>query len=457
MSDYSHDIEKYLKGELTPAERHALEKKALNDSFLADALEGAEQINASDFSKDVSQLNERIAGKKTVSVWMWTARIAAGLAFIILSTFVVWNIVETEPAQDLAMEKNEKIETPPTTEDSSTSSTGTLSSPPAEQPSVGPAINEKDVAKQKSTPRKTEKPKGTGGEAEVKPIIKTEPVPTEAIASAEAEKKAEEKAEEIKVTEPIAQARSIEKETQSYRLKADDDQQKAILSKSAGADKKKAAAGAPSAADKSGFAYSQTQRVVRGQVTSAEDGSAIPGVNVVIKGSTIGTVTNDQGNYEVTVPVTDPTLVYSFIGLQSTEVKAENREEVNVQMNMDVTQLSEVVTTGYGVQHAGESSPTVDLAHPEIGNRAYKQYLEKNIRYPELAKTNKTEGRVTVEFTVEPNGTLANFTIIRGIGSGCDEELIRLIKEGPKWVPTKKDNISVQDKAKVRLKFELPK
>jgi hypothetical protein len=103
MTDHGHDIEKYLKGELTPAERHALEKKALNDPFLADALEGAEQIKAADFSNDVTQLNEQIARKKTFSVWMWTARIAAGLAFIIVSTFIVWNVMETEPPQDLAM------------------------------------------------------------------------------------------------------------------------------------------------------------------------------------------------------------------------------------------------------------------------------------------------------------------------------------------------------------------
>ena len=97
------------------------------------------------------------------------------------------------------------------------------------------------------------------------------------------------------------------------------------------------------------------------------------------------------------------------------------------------------------------------MAHPENGNRAFKQYLEKSIRYPEQAKAKAVEGRVTVEFTIQPNGSLTDFTVIRGIGSGCDEELIRLIKEGPRWIPTKKDNIPVQDKAKVRLKFELPK
>src|SRR5690349_6070525 len=108
MTDHRHDIEKYLKGELTSAERHALEKKALNDPFLADALEGAEQINVADFSRDVAELNAKVAGKKTVSVWMWTARIAAGLAFILVATFIVWNISETEPAQELALKNDKK-------------------------------------------------------------------------------------------------------------------------------------------------------------------------------------------------------------------------------------------------------------------------------------------------------------------------------------------------------------
>jgi TonB family protein len=97
------------------------------------------------------------------------------------------------------------------------------------------------------------------------------------------------------------------------------------------------------------------------------------------------------------------------------------------------------------------------LAYPENGNRAFRQYLEKNIAYPEEAKARKIEGRVTVDFFVEPDGSVTGFTIIRGIGGGCDEELIRLIKEGPKWIPTKRDNTPVRDKVRVRLKFELPK
>ncbi len=441
MTDYRHDIEKYLKGELTPAERNALERKALHDPFLADALEGAEQIKAEDFLKDVDALNEKVADKKIITVWMWPARIAAGLAIIAISSFIIWTVMKPEVAQELAFEKSEPVVTPSAAADSTTPATGVPSSPPVEQPGAGPAMRDKDVATRSGA--LSTKPTS---ENAVESIVKNESGTDDMIAGAEQAKGEEIKADEIAASESVAQA--VEKEVEISRAKASDDMER----KSA---KKKDAA--PTAADKreAGLASSTLANVIRGQVTAVEDGSALPGVNVIIKGTTTGTVTDALGNYEVTIDTSNPTLVYSFIGLQSTEVKAD-RQEVNVQMVMDVTQLSEVVTVGYGAQ-AGESyPPTVDLAHPEIGNKAFKQYLEKNLHYPEQAKGNKTEGRVTVQFTVEANGALTNFIILRGIGSGCDEELIRLIKEGTKWVPTKKDNVPVQDKAKVRLKFELP-
>jgi TonB family protein len=119
-----------------------------------------------------------------------------------------------------------------------------------------------------------------------------------------------------------------------------------------------------------------------------------------------------------------------------------------------VEQLSEVVVTAMGTSSG--AIPTLDLAHPANGYRTFKQYLLQSMRYPQQAKINRVEGKVTVEFTIEPNGSLTSFRIIRGIGSGCDEELIRLIQEGPRWEPTKKEGTPIQDKARVRLKFDLP-
>jgi TonB-linked SusC/RagA family outer membrane protein len=90
-------------------------------------------------------------------------------------------------------------------------------------------------------------------------------------------------------------------------------------------------------------------RIVTGRVTSSEDGSALPGVNVVVKGTTNGTVTDTDGKYSLSVNSSESTLVFSFIGLKTLEMSVGLQSVINVQLASDVTQLSEIVVTGTGV------------------------------------------------------------------------------------------------------------
>lgn len=97
------------------------------------------------------------------------------------------------------------------------------------------------------------------------------------------------------------------------------------------------------------IAFAQ-ERPISGKVTSKEDGSPLPGVNVVVKGTTSGAVTDSDGVYKLNVGPGDQTLIFSFIGLQTSEVAIGSRSVVDVQLSLDVTQLSEVVVTAQGVQ-----------------------------------------------------------------------------------------------------------
>jgi TonB-linked SusC/RagA family outer membrane protein len=92
------------------------------------------------------------------------------------------------------------------------------------------------------------------------------------------------------------------------------------------------------------------ERTISGKVTSIEDGSPLPGVNVVVKGSTNGTVTDSDGNYTLSVSGPAETLVFSFIGLASKEVEIANQTRIEVQLAQDVTQLSEVIVTAQGIE-----------------------------------------------------------------------------------------------------------
>jgi TonB-linked SusC/RagA family outer membrane protein len=92
------------------------------------------------------------------------------------------------------------------------------------------------------------------------------------------------------------------------------------------------------------------ERIVSGKVTASEDGSPLPGVNVVLKGTTSGAVTDADGKYSVNVPAQGGILVFSFIGLKSQEIEIGTRTSVDIQMEQDATQLSEVVITAGGLE-----------------------------------------------------------------------------------------------------------
>src|SRR5690349_5574839 len=90
--------------------------------------------------------------------------------------------------------------------------------------------------------------------------------------------------------------------------------------------------------------YSVAQdRTVTGRVTATEDGSALPGVNVLVKGTTNGTMTDSDGKYSIVASSSNDALVYSFVGLKTQEVAIDGRSVIDISLALDVTQLSEVV------------------------------------------------------------------------------------------------------------------
>ena len=76
------------------------------------------------------------------------------------------------------------------------------------------------------------------------------------------------------------------------------------------------------------------------------------------------------------------------------------------------------------------------------------------MRYPQQALQSKVKGKVTIEFTVASDGTLHDFSVMKSLGYGCDEEVTRLVKEGPKWSPSTEDNVAIESNVKVKMKFD---
>ncbi len=84
------------------------------------------------------------------------------------------------------------------------------------------------------------------------------------------------------------------------------------------------------------------------------------------------------------------------------------------------------------------------------GMSAWSKFLNKNLLYPGVARETGIQGRVTVSFVVEKDGSLSNIKVLRGIGGGCDEEAIRVIKKSPFWKP------GMQNGNAVRVSYVIP-
>ena len=111
---------------------------------------------------------------------------------------------------------------------------------------------------------------------------------------------------------------------------------------------------------------------VSGKVTSLEDGGGIPGVNIVVKGTTLGTISDVQGQYSIDVPNQDAVLVVSSVGFVTKETLVGTQTTIDLVMTTDLETLSEVVVVGYGVQKKSDLTGAISsIPTEEISNFRY--------------------------------------------------------------------------------------
>jgi protein TonB len=134
----------------------------------------------------------------------------------------------------------------------------------------------------------------------------------------------------------------------------------------------------------------------------------------------------------------------------------DNTEVQDVKINVDVDQKTVIEVYVPPVKEEEEIVEqeifTIVESMPEFpgGQQAMLEFIARNIKYPPLARESGIQGRVFVNFVVEPDGSVSNVKVIRGIGGGCDEEAVRVVQSMPKWTPGRQ-----RGKA-VRVSFNLP-
>lgn len=154
-------------------------------------------------------------------------------------------------------------------------------------------------------------------------------------------------------------------------------------------------------------AYAQSNTIT-GKVTDEESGEAFPGVTVVVKGTTNGTVTDIDGNYKLTVDEDAGTLVFSFVGYRTEEIAIGGRSVIDLEMSPDVQALSEVVVIGYGERERQDVVGAIsDVDSEEL------------TKSPSISPDLAMQGRMAGVFVSTPSGNpLERPTVqIRGVNT----------------------------------------
>lgn len=152
----------------------------------------------------------------------------------------------------------------------------------------------------------------------------------------------------------------------------------------------------------------QQARTIRGKVTDST-GSPLPGVTILIKGTTQGTISDFDGNYTLAGVSGDATLVFSFVGMRTQEIAVENQSSINIKMDEDAIGIEEVVAVGYGTQKKATLTGAVSAVKGE-DIVATKNENAQNML------TGKISGVRVTQKTAEPGSFNNNFDI-RAMGN----------------------------------------
>jgi TonB family protein len=405
-------IRKYLNGELDGRAMHELEHRALDDPFLADALEGYEQ--ASDQQPNLKELNERlhqrIHDKKVKRIIPWKPLSIAASILIILAAGI-WYFSGQQAAQPKLVAQNIK----PEKKEQPVVSTPSPATATVADKNAGDTVQVKQSQpKQYAAAAKAVNSSRQMANADIKTPAAAEPAPT-----LTAEQQAAEiyKPQKDSVTANEIAVNSI-------------NQKKAtpVLKEVAVAKAKDASPETLVQSRAEGVNVTPSDSKLVTGVVMGSDGQPITGATVKVIGRPFGVVTDVHGKFALTDVSKNQILAVNYIGYQGKKVKVGTEDSLNISLEPQNSSLNEVVVTGYSAKK-DDNGGTVADAHPGDGWHAYNEYLKKNAQSPD-GKT----GKVKVSFTVDANGSLSQFKVTKSLSDAADKKAIDLITNGPAWV-----------------------
>ncbi|QEC76647.1 energy transducer TonB [Mucilaginibacter ginsenosidivorax] len=419
-------VRKYLNGELDAKAMHRLEHDALDDPFLMDALEGFEQApknqqaNLADLTARLQQRTEQKKGR-VISWQVWS--IAASV-LIVLTIGGLW-IKRTSPEQTKQLAELQKDKTQVVSKDTvatpppHTTQETLLANNAAKQPvltsadrpfiprkyTAGKSVYQQEIS---ANDNKTAAPAGD--------VLKKVPQVAEPTVEPKQENSSVSEMVVMNYTDNKAKADSLALLAKKAREKASTPIESKLMGNVGGLQV------VTSKDAKTQFGYSS----INGVIVGKGDNMPVVGAAIRISGTNKSTVTDVNGYFTMPVTKNKETLDIASIGYQPRQVSVKRGDSLKVVLNPDNEALAEVTTVGYGTDKV--SKPVA--AHPQGEMAGLKKYLQANA----IVADGDATGTVSVQFTVNTDGSLSDFKIKKSLSAVADQKAIDLIKAGPTWV-----------------------
>ena len=359
----------YIQGLRKGKEAHRLEKESMKDPFLADAIDGYNQVEGN-HEQRIEQLRIQISARSTKKrntyaiIWSVAACLVIGFG---ISSYFLFLKETPEP--------------------------------------VIPIIPQKEIA---LVPTKT----------------KTDSTPISPVSTKQADKKDIIAKSRTTISKPPSApitTMPMEEETSGQMVAATDEE---VIMTTGASD--------PESVKKmriAKMAVIPTNDIIKGKVTD-QKGEPLIGASVMYKGTNIGTITNMNGEFSLVKKDDKKRLTAEYIGYDPVEIRVDTSRTMLIAMNEDQKGLSEVVVVGHGVNKKANKDNT---PQPVDGKRKYLKYLKKNLVRPTDETCAQVKGKVVLTFLVNRDGRPFHIKVKKSLCESSDKEAIRLVQEGPDW------------------------
>ena len=401
----------YIRGLRKGKEAHRLEKESMQDPFLADAMDGYNQVEGNHeqrIEKLRMQVSAHSAKKKSTYAITWSIAACLIIGFGISSYFLFLKKSMTDEV--FIAEESVSIK---------------LAEPAAPPTPAIPATPTVPATPQKEIALATTK-------------VKTDSTPISEITARQADKK--DMIAEIQTTSqpqgaPVAAVPMMEEV--SEETAALQEVVATIDTFESESDKKMKMAKVATILPQN--------NMIKGRVTDGK-GEPLIGASVTYKGTNIGTITNMNGEFSLVKKDDKKRLTAEYIGYNPVEIRIDTNRTMLIAMNENKQALNEVVVVGYGAKKNKKSTTLGSDAkvkeqtekeitlQPVIGKRSYQKYLKEHLVRPTDEKCAQVKGKVVLTFLINKEGRPFYIKVKESLCESADKEAIRLIQEGPDWI-----------------------